>query len=588
MGPGRLPFGQFVLVAIACFAVGQAGAVEPELKTIQPLGCPRGAATEVTLFGDGFEQGGQLYFSRTGITSEHIEKNRYRVTVSGTSTLGDCDLWVATPGGLAGPRRFVVSRIPVSLEQSGNDSMDAAQSISVPGIVDARFDAADLDWFSFSGQAGQLVTISCRSKSLDGTAQPVITLFGPSGRERAHSPAYRAEPELHYRLPDSGSYRLLIRDRAYRNDDFSGYRLSIATGPRVVQVLPHVVDARDTSSLNDTRRVTLLGLELPGGKAYRENRLLLAWTVDACELERSPRQNTCFLSPAAYMLEGSRFRHPSLSGDVLLGLSSEPVVSEIEDDLSGPQRIALPCRIAGQFQMPGDVDWFRFSAKKDDVLQFEAFGERLDQWMDLEIAIRQTGGKQLTVLRDLATPKGIPAKLPLASLDAAGSWKVPADGLYDLVIRDLYGGSVFGPDRIYQLVIRGSAPAFHVVAMTASEQLSRGTTVARNGSAELQLIAIRSGGFAGPIHVRAEQPAQGVSIETCTISPKEVTKAIKISATPNCPVGIRSLRLVAEAEIGSDKQVVPVRSAALVRTGVTRNTDGTVIQVLGQGLGRDQ
>ena len=579
LGPGRSAVARFLFAPIVCWLAAQVAAVEPELKTIHPLGGSRGTTTEVVLSGTGFEQGGELHFGSPGITSEHIEKNRFRVLVSANSPLGDCDVWVATSAGLAGPRRFAVSDLPVLVEESANDSMDAAQPISVPAIVDGRFDSTDSDWFSFSGNAGQIVTISTRSKSLDGTAQPVVTLFGPLGLERAHSQAYRAEPVLNLRLPDSGEYRLLLRDRAYRGGDSSCYRLSIVTGPRMVQAIPHVIRARDANSTDGKVDVTLLGFELPGAKPYFESRLLQEWTVPDCTLERSPRQQACFLSTAAYMLQGSTLHHHSLNGAARVVFSAEPVVSDSEDELSGPQPISLPCRVAGQFQQRGDVDRFRFSAQKDDSLQVESFGERLDQWMDLEIAIQDADGKEITVLPDLAAPKGIPAELPLASLDAAGSWKVPADGEYDLVIRDLYGGSIFGPDRIYQLLLRRLTPAFHVVAMVPHDKPSRGVSLRRADSAELKLIAIRSGGFAGPIHVRALCPPQGVSVDPCTISEQEVTKTIKINAPASSPIGTHTLRLVAEAQIGSDKHVVPVRSAARVSADATRLTDGTVFQI---------
>ena len=570
----------FVWATVCSVAAPQAAAAEPELKAIQPLGCSRGATIEITLSGSGFEQGGELYFDSPGITSEYIEKNRFRVTVSADSPLGDCDVWVATSAGLAGPRRFSVSDIPVLVEIPSNHEIDHAQPIPVPGIVDARFESADLDWFSFSGDAGQVVTISARSKSLDGTAQPTISLFGPGGQERAHSRAYRSEPMLDYRLPESGKYSLLLRDRAYRSNDASCYRLSIASGPRIAQALPHVVCSNGLGPSAENRDLTLLGFELPEGRPHHRNSLLQKWCVPLGTLEHSARQ-TCFLSTAAYMLEGSTLHHPSLGGAARIGLSTEPVVTEVENDVSSTVSIPVPCRVAGQFQHRSDVDRFRFSAAKDQVLQVEAFGERLDQWMDLEIEIREGGGKQLTVLRDLTAPKGTPSELSLGSLDAAGSWKAPADGEYDLVIRDLYGGSIFGPDRIYQLVLKPTAPAFHVVARVSDPKASRGLSLARSEVGELQLTAIRSGGFTGAIQVRAVAPPRDLAIDPCTIAEKEVTKTIKVKANGDASLGLHPLRLVAAAEIESDTDTcaVKVRNACQLGDGRTRLTAVTLVHI---------
>ena len=79
----------------------------------------------------------------------------------------------------------------------------------------------------------------------------------------------------------------------------------------------------------------------------------------------------------------------------------------------------------------------------------------------------------VTAAKDSTVPKGVPtagmlATVPLASLDPVMDWKVPADGEYSVCLRDLYGGSVFGLNRRYELIVaaRSSALASHASVLS--------------------------------------------------------------------------------------------------------------------------
>ncbi|MBC8353695.1 MAG: hypothetical protein H8E66_16985 [Planctomycetes bacterium] len=500
-----------VLVIVALHLVAASlTAAEPDLKGVFPCGCQVGTSCEIALVGKGVDQGGSLYFTQEGLSAEHIEKDRFRINVSTDSSLGDCELWLATPEGLAGPRRFSVTSNPVIVEQDSNDTRDQAQQISIPSMIEARLDkAADLDWFAFEGQQEQLITITCRSASLDGSVQAAFTLFSPNGRELVHSSSREQEPRVTHKLPTTGTYRVLVHDRAYRKDDYSIYRLEVTTG------------SQDVASIERTT-----------GLLYPDD-----------------------LFPAV------------------------AVQDEYEQSRQKPQSIELPSRIAGRLVERNEVDWFRFQAKKDETVHLEAFGERLGQLMDLEVAIYNTDNKLVTTITDLASPKGVPATLPLATLDPASDWKAPADGEYSLAVRDLYGGSVFGADRVYELIVEAQRPHVIAVAMPAGTKPSRGVFVKRGGDAELALTVVRTGGFAVPVTVRAMETPNGLTVEPYVLDAKEITKAVKVSAAMDAQTGFHSLRLVVEAEIDSDTHTIPLLNAVLIRSGTTRRVDEMIIYV---------
>ena len=508
---GRPPWLLNAVALLAyCAATGSLAAAELELKSVFPFSCQLGASVEITLLGAGLDKGGFLHFSRPGLSAEHLENDRFRVTASDDAAVGDCELWVATAEGLAGPRRFSITPMVVIAEQEGDDTRAGAQEVTLPAAINGRFDkTGDLDWFTFEGQEEQLITIKCRSSSLDGSANPVFTLLGPAGRELAHSSSRDQEPRITYRLPTTGPYCVLLHDRAYRKDDFSFYQLEVSTGP-----------------------------------------------LDGTSIERTAG----LLRP----------------DDLFSAIS---IQDEQEQSREEPHPIELPCRVAGQLVNRNEVDWFRFQAKENQVVHVEAFGERLGQLMDLEVAVYNAEDKQVKAASDLAAPKGTPAALPLASLDPTMTWKVPADGEYSVALRDLYGGSVFGPDRIYELIVAIQKPNFFAVVMPATSKPSRGVFVKQGAKAACSLTVIRTSGFAGPVNIRLVDPAPGLTAEPSVVDGKEITKPIHVAAANDAPAGFQSIRLVAESQIGSDQRTIPVFNVLQIRAGKTRRVDEMVIYV---------
>lgn len=478
-------------------------AAEPELQSIFPCGCRRGETVEVTLQGKDLKQADHLYFSRAGISAQRIGEAKFKIAVTGEAQPGACDVWAVTPGGMTAPRRFVVGLAPCTIEKEPNDTPEQAQPMSLPGVIDAKLDrAADLDWFSFEGNVGDEVTVTCRSASLDGSVEASLLLVGVDGSELLHGKSYRRDPRLSLRLPQAGTYRVRVCDRAYRKDAFSFYRLELSLGDQPANASP-------------------------------EN-----------------------------------------------GNSTAAEASE-NDSLATAQRIALPIRVSGRFQTRGDVDWYSFDAEKNQAIVIDSLGERLGQRMDLDIAIHDAQGKSLLTLGDIVQPKTVPAKLPLASLDAAGTWKAPKDGTYFLAVRDLYGGSIFGSDRVYELSVGETRPSFEVFAIHPNDAAARGLSVNQGGGTEIQLICIRQGGFAGSVQVRVKDSPTGVTIEPCSLAAKEISKKLTVKADQTSAEGFGVIRLVAEADIESQPVTIDVQPRTIVRpTPLTsRPTDGIAIYV---------
>lgn len=581
--PSLSRLGCFACLLVAT-AASQGQAAAPSLTGVYPTACSKGEAVEVTIEGKGFEQGGRLFFSRRGLTAEHIEKNRFRVSAAADAPLGDGEVWIATAEGLAGPRRFSVVSPPVvneteqGPEGQDNDDHARAQGVRVPSVVEARLDkAGDLDWFEFNVEQNEPLVVAAKSVSLDGGVHPVLTICDDRGRELAFSEASDLEPVLCFTPPSSGRYRLGVHDRAYAKDQANQYRLEITVGSRTLSVFPHAISAEHPPSELEVIRI---GSEDESQAATFPTDLL--GLMDSEDAEITAR------SAAALPHSMLTFRRGGQPGSARLGISPEPVVVERGDSTgSNPQAIQTPCRVAGRFLQRGEVDWYRVEMTKNSALRIESFGERLGQLMDLDVSLCDAEGKLLQAAADIVAVKGVPDSVPTQSLDAAIDWKAPADGEYLIAIRDLYGGSVFGPDRSYELAVAPPAPAFAVFA--TSPQPSLGVTLKRGESATLPLVALRSGGFQGPISIydaardgKAPE-SMDVAVDAAVIDSKKSTYSLKLSASAEAELGFHTVRLVAEAKLGSDKEAAVVRSAvrgaAQIRAGVARRIQQVVVYV---------
>jgi hypothetical protein len=224
---------------------------------------------------------------------------------------------------------------------------------------------------------------------------------------------------------------------------------------------------------------------------------------------------------------------------------------------------------------PNQTDWYRFSAGKGETIEIEAYGQRLGQRMDLDVAVHDAEGKLLIRLPDKPAVKGMPASLTLQSLDPYGSWKPPRDGEFQLAVRDLYGGSLYGPQRRYTLRLGVPRPRFEVVLL-AQDDKPHGLSVARGGETKVRLLTVREGGFDGPITVRGEGLPEGVQWPAEPLASEQTSHEVTLSAAADAALGVRPLHLVAEARVGEQTVTRPVIGLAVVRAAtpaVLRRSD---------------
>ncbi|MGA2616126.1 MAG: hypothetical protein ABSF26_00870 [Thermoguttaceae bacterium] len=155
---------------------------------------------------------------------------------------------------------FAVDDLPEFLESEPNDSLAAANRVTVPVVINGRIQkAGDEDYFVFKAEAGQKLLLEVQARRLDSPLDSVLTLFDAEGRKLAENddpPSPLAQPNpannmpypdlacnvdpldalathiadsrLVYTFAKAGDYAVRIRDVREEGGEEYAYRLKIA------------------------------------------------------------------------------------------------------------------------------------------------------------------------------------------------------------------------------------------------------------------------------------------------------------------------------------------------------------------------
>lgn len=350
---------------------------------------------------------------------------------------------------------------------------------ALPLVVNGRISRiAEVDRYDFTAAEAGLVT--CRLA--DQIGQPfngLLTIRDASGKLVADAADTTGNGTALSFLAQAGAkYQATIHDVEFAGDRGYVYRLAIARGPRVRATLPLVVKRGAKQS------VEVIGLGVASGTLQRES---LARELTAPAMGPDDVAEISLETPAG-----------KATVSLALGAATdalEPTSTEIAS-----RQLTFPAAISGSLDavdpssgMP--LDHYQFAAKKGETLRFSAESARFQSPVDPSLAIVDGTGKELARNDDLP-----------GSTDAALDFKVPADGIYELVVSD-FSGTAPSRASVYRLTAANAADAFDFT-LAVPDPLA----VPLGGEASLALKAVRQGTWKSPIAIRLEGAPAGVTI----------------------------------------------------------------------------
>ncbi|MBI5757770.1 MAG: PPC domain-containing protein [Planctomycetales bacterium] len=467
----RTPTLAALVIALASITVAEAGT--PRLTRLTPPGGQRGTTVEVFFNGRYLEKPQEVLFYEPGITVESIEaleetdpnanrgqgggrgdgrnagpRVRVKLKLADDCPLGPHGLRLRTSNGISDYQRFSVGPFPTVEEaemsqnrnQIRNDTRETAQSVPVNSTVLGRMnDPTDLDLYRIEVKAGQRVSAEIEAARLGvdrGLPDLHVTILDADGKrllEADDSALFVQDPIASLVADRDGIYFVQVRHSIY-NAANETYRLHVGTFSRPTGLYPAGGQAGTDLTvkvLGDPQGPWNTTVSLPANRSGD-----FAFVAVDPEINvPAPTPNKLRISPFQNVLESD-------SNDTPEAIASATAVE-------------LPVAFNGIIEQPGDVDCFRFQAKKGDRFKIHclanAFGSPLDPTIWIKSLNGKSGGPTVRATDSRPNQLGYPPAggLNRDTLDPVIEFTVPADGEYVLGVEDDRGNG--GPDFVYRV-----------------------------------------------------------------------------------------------------------------------------------------
>ncbi len=360
------------------------------LNPPSPRGAARGTTVRLTLTGLGVGQATALIFPEPGLSGTIVPAGKpaadrlvVDLTVAPDARVGLHRIGVVTPLGVPAFQTFAVSALPEVAEVEPNDDPEKIKAVALGATLLGTIDKpGDIDHFRFVAKAGQQVVFRTTAKALGSGLLAALTLIDDEGRilTEAGVTDGATDPVLTFTAPRDGSYLLRVADADFGGSGGHFYRIAAGPTPFVTTVFPLGVERGRTAVLR------VEGLNLQG--------------VEGVTLAVPPESEAGSLVAAPVILpDGSR---PFVSR-VVVAEGPQAVETEDDDDPAKAVAIATPGGVSGRIGHDGDIDCFRFEARKGEPLIVEVFARRLETALDPVIEILDADGRPVprAVLRPI-------------------------------------------------------------------------------------------------------------------------------------------------------------------------------------------
>jgi len=497
-------FALAVCVAAIAFSPSSATAVPPVVTYLYPAGAQRGTTAEITAGGTFDTWPVNVWVSGTGVSVvAGKDKGKFAVTVAKDATPGVYWLRAHNPDGASVLRAFFVGVLPEITEKEPNDDVKKPQVLdSTSVLVNGRLEKpGDVDCFAVMLKKGQTLVASLEAnRILKSPMDAILQVVSPDGFVLDENHDYHGlDPQLAFTATKDGTYivRLFafpsMPDSSIRffGSEACVYRLTLATMAFADFALPLAVGP------DGPRKVELLGWNAPG------------------ELPIAPLAASQFTT-----LTG-----PNLANVVRVRNEPHPAFDRDQEGVLKP-----PFSVTKRIIISGISAVVEFEGKKGQSLSLEVQSRTLGLGVNPVVRILDKDKKPLA-RAEQTTPTG----------DTALSFTPLADGVYRILVNDLYGkGGEFRDYFLLRVLLQEPDYELSVAA-------DRFTVVP--GPAGKQTIPVkitRKNGFTAAVDIVGEGLPEGVKLEVIPAA-KPDPGTVMVTLTAEKPVS-GAFRLVGKVK----------------------------------------
>jgi hypothetical protein len=492
---------------LAAIASSVALAVDPDLNAVAPTGLQRGTEVEITLSGANLAKSQEILFYSPGFTVKSLTpagENALKavVAVAPDCRLGIHALRVRSLEGVSDLRTFTVGSLPEVKEVEPNTDFAAPQVVQLNCTVSGIVQSEDVDHFVVDLKKGDRLTAELEGLRLGYTFfDPYVAILNAARFELARSDdaaLLNQDCVVSIVAPEDGKYIVQVRETSFGGGGSSFYRLHIGGFPRPTVVYPaggKPGEALNVKWIGDARGEFTSQITLPAAGPTTE---LFA-------------QDSGGMSPSPNVVRII---------DLHSALEAEPNDAVAQATVGG----AAPLAANGIIEKEGDVDFFKFTAKKGQQLDVRVYARKpLRSPLDPVLVVYNAQGGGIASNDDTGGP------------DSYLRFNPPADGEYLLSVYDQLRAG--GPDFVYRVELTEMKPALTMRLPERRQYVSTTLSVPRNNRMAVMVAAQRQN-FGGDLNVSFDGLPPGLAVETVPMTATLSEIPVVFSATADAaPAG---------------------------------------------------
>jgi len=482
-------------LAVSCLAPEPVRSADPQLTSMQPYGFQRGTEVVAKFGGARLGDAQSLLLYRPGIEVKELKpagdnQIEVKLAIAANCPLGFHALRVRTASGISNLQTVSVGALPEVAEKEPNSEFTNPQAIDLDCTVNGVITNEDVDYFVVQAKKGQRLSVELEGVRLgmppgnNTFFDPFVAVLDAKRFEMARSDdaaLLQQDGLCSLVVPDDGAYVIEVRESSYRGSNLCKYRLHVGQFPRPTAVFP------------------------PGGRPGET--IEVRWIGDAAGDFQTP-----IMIPTGGGSEDELFaqdEHGIAPSPNRIRVSELTNVLETEpnDARDTATSFQAPAALNGIIDRPGDVDHFKFSAKKNQTYDVRVYARApFRSPLDSVLSISRANGAGVGSNDDSGGP------------DSYLRFKAPADDDYVVVVRDQLSDGA--PDFVYRVEVTPVQPGLTLslpervqyVPITVSVPRGNRTAVMVNaaranfgGELELSTAGLPAGIDTGPVKMAANQ-----------------------------------------------------------------------------------
>ena len=503
---------------------------------------------------------------QNGLPREVDEGHAARLTfeIARDAKPGEYQLRVRSRDNLSELVTFWVTPFPVIHEQHAwtdrddgptplrNDSAKFAQAIPLNSTVCGYLPAGppqDDDWYSVECLAGQRLSVEVLAARLGthhygGMNDPAVSVFDDKGNllgRNDDNGLHAQDSIVSVMIPRDGRYDIHMRQQMDYETTMRHYALHVGTFARPLVAFPLGGQAgkrKPITLLGDANGELMTDVLLPSSSGPFESAYVDVFDSEAINEPRAPTPNRIHAAPFGDVFESPDQNHNSPD-------NPQPISS------------TLPIAINGRIESEGEVDWYRFKAKKGERYRVRTYAKTLDSELDARVWLRPAPGNASGHSYDEDDTRWEPHDLVghhyreqiKDRLDPIFMFEPDADGDWLIGIGDTR--REYGPHHIYRVEFQRHVDSAFVFfpAYPSLDEVVRERIVLFPGHSYMHPMGVQPGfgsKYDGPLQLRARNLPDGVTIDAEPFTQDVGVIPVLFSAAPDAEIGADLIDLIVE------------------------------------------